>query len=329
MSTTIAATAALAVALLAAPAAAQTIDQLRDAVRDAVASTRITLFLATLHDLAVDGEVAAGHLKVDGENGGPGLGITSLSVPWRKDLFTDEPDGLGGLHVEATVGYADARLDLDDLWSGQLPGLETRVITEYEAIGVDLGAGPNVDLGGGYTVQPLAHLALSYVDNDATYIGPGAGVTQAITSGILFDWDGIYGAYGMSVAMRRAPLRLGDIEVRPLLRYDLRHIVDLDVDDRALEADDTTNWITLRADLEGPIGGDPDARLRWLADVGYRRWFAGAADTLGFDDFVEFGAGIAWRAADALPLLSDLRLGGAVQVGDDVLGWSFGLSASF
>ncbi len=316
----------LAATLAVAHAACgQTLDQLRDEVSKAASSARYSLFVASIGSLVRDGEMSGGRLTVDSE---PQLKVTDMTLPYRDDFFRDG-DG-PWLRVEATLGYADVEARFPDLWSGTLVGLETEVKARYEAFVFDCGAGPSLPLGGGVLLCPMLHAGVSYLRSDADYRGPGAPLTQALTQGILFDWEGTYGSVGGSAALRSDPQQAFGVEWSPQLRYDLRRTEGLEVEDPALDADDTTQWMTARVDATAPLGWKfADAPLSWMAGFGYRRWLGDAAGQLQFDDFYEATLGLTTGGEDALPLVEAVRFSASLLFGDDVSGWSVGFGVSF
>jgi hypothetical protein len=303
---------------------AQTLDDLRQSVRDVTRRMHYATYATALSDMAADGELSGGHLRIDGR---PDTELSLMALPWRRKV--DPERGLQP-HAEVTVGYSNARLRFDDVWDGAAAGLETEVHTHYEAFAGDVGLGVSAPLGRGILVEPLAHVGVSYVRNQAYFGGVGSAFTDQLTRGILFNWDGWFGAVGGSLALKRPGLKIGDAEVSAQLRYDLRYSEAIAVDESALDVGDTLDWALARVDASMPaswhIAGQS---VTWLGDIGYRRLLGGAADALGFDDFFELSVGLRVGTGDLVPGVSALQLSGAVMIGEDVTGWSFGLSARF
>lgn len=315
----------LGATLLTTALTGQSLGQLRDEIRRLAEESRYAVTIATLGDIAVDGELSGGSLDIEGS---PGVSLTFFSLPWRNELDA-ETSGVH-LRLEGTLGYSTARIDIPDFWSGQLPGLQTRVTTNYRTFGCDGGAGPSIPLGAGLRLEPLGHAGLAYVENETRYTGPGAALTRALADGILFNWDGVYATYGGSIALRRAELPWGEVVMQPVVRYDLRVTEGIAVDDPALDGGDTTQWFTARFDLRGPTGWRVlDRDLTWHADLGYRWWIGTAGDVFGFDNYFEVGGGLSWDAKDLLPGTSSLRIGGALLLAHDAWGWSLGASVDF
>lgn len=311
--------------LLPAPLLAQTIDQIRDELRRAASADRYSVLAAALGSLTRDGEMSGGSFDVDST---PEAELSRVALPLQANWFGPR-DG-DSMRVEAAVGYSDLHLSIPDLWSGSLPGQETRVETDYRAFTADLGFGPSLALGRGFTAEALAHFGISYLENDADYSGPGAALTSSIVDGILFEWDGWYGVYGGSCALRQWDWKLGETAVVPLLRYDLRQTVDLAVDDAAQEVDASTQWMTLRCDTRTPLGlAIAGEELHGLLGVGYRRFLGTSEKALGFADFYELTVGVDASAKPVLPLLGTVRVTASLLFGEDVRGWTVGGSASF
>ncbi|MEY4831585.1 MAG: hypothetical protein RLZZ562_3381 [Planctomycetota bacterium] len=304
---------------------AQTIDQVREAVREAASAGRYSLFVASVGSLVRDGEMSGGRLEIDTE---PKLRVTDATLPYRKDFFRDGDDPW--LRIEATLGYATVEARFPDLWSGSLPQIATSIDARYEAFVADVGVGPCFAVGSGIVVSPLVHLGCSRISNEAEFDGPGAAFTQSITEGILFDWAGIYGSFGSSLAVRAESEKWMGAEWSPQVRYDIRRTEGLDVDDPAIDADDTTQWITTRVDGKTPLGIDAlGAPLHAMFGAGYRRWLGEAVGQLGFDDFYELTLGVGADDGEALPIVESVRFSCSYLFGDDVQGWSIGFGVTF
>jgi hypothetical protein len=302
-----------------------TLEELRDELRDSARHSRYTAFVATVADLAVDGQLSGGKLRVDNE---PDYKITTLSLPWRGDFLRS--DAGHALHVEATLGYARATVDTDDLSGAGVPEFQTSISSTYETVGLDVGVGPSIRLPDGGQLEAMWHSSLVYARNETHFAGYDAALLDPLTRGILFNWDGIYSTYGGSLALRSKPSMFDDLRVRPLLRYDVRVTEGLAVDDPALDASDTIHWATIRVDVEGALPIEVnDKPIGWQTDVGYRYLFGDSNETLGFRDYWEVGFGLNMNIDPQLPLLDKLNFAGAIQFGDNVFGWSIGLTVSF
>lgn len=302
------------------------IDQARASAGQAANAARYPLFLSVMSDFGEDSRMSFGKLKL---NGTPDTSLTSFVVPWRHDFALK--DTKHALHIEATAGYVSARLDDPDLWGGNAPGFQTRTTSRTTSYAVDVGIGPSLRLPDEGVFQPLLHLGLAHIENDTNFDGPGAAVTRTLTDGTLFNWDGLYGFCGASLALRPKYTMFNHIRATPLLRYDVRVTDGLDVDDDSLDTDDTTQWATLRVDFMGPTNLKiDDSAIRWHADVGYRYLFGETIDVMGFDDLYELTLGL--ESVDAEDMDADvgqILLTAGMQFADDTLGWTLGLAIRF
>lgn len=103
----------------------------------------------------------------------------------------------------------------------------------------------------------------------------------------------------------------------------------LEADDPAQSATTTKPWAVARLDATGSTGlRILDKPAVWGARLAYEHFLDDTGDLLGFDDDFELGASVAWKPEGAVPLFSAPRLRGGWIGGDDVRGFTFGLSAS-
>jgi hypothetical protein len=310
--------------LMLAPvaAAAQTLDDLRATVREIARTDRYPLYVATFLGLTDETELSGGNFRIDGD---PSTDLSVLNLPLRREIAPDA--GWPGLLLEATFGYASARLDFADIWYGAAPAIATRVTVDFEAFGGFAGVGPVVPLGGGWDVAPLAVGGIAHVDSDARYEGAGATVAAALFDGILFNWEATYAIYGGSLLLRHAGWQWGATKLVPHVRYDLRRMDPLEVDDPAQDDSSTVQWLVGRLGCEGPTGWQVrGGSVDWLASIGFKAFDEESATALGFGEYLELGAGLRWGGGDLLPNWSQWQLTGAVFLGDDLTGWTLGVS---
>lgn len=301
----------------------QSFEAARDQLRGNLRSSSFSSLTATLADFAADGQLSLGTLHPDGA----GADWSLFALPWRRDLPL--ADGLPALRVEASFGYSLARYRVDDLWGGQAPGLETGLRTRFESFAGDLGAGPVLELPQQFRLVPQVHVGAAQIENTAYYGGPGAPVTAPLLDGLLFNWDQTNLSYGASGALDYRGWHGEQGGWLPTLRYDVRNSEPVLVDDPALDVSTTEQWVTAQLVGTGLLDAASADGWQWQLDVGYRRLLGDSAEPLGFEDFFEFGAGLRWPAPLGLAALDALTLHGAVQVGEDVRGWSFGVGVNF
>lgn len=321
-----AALACSAVLAVSGMAMGQSLGELRDRLGAAISASRYTLLPITLIELAEESELSGTSMNVDDS---PSIELSSLGQPWRT-AFTPFRGG-PPFQFLAVAGMATANVDFPDVWSGSLPGAETRVETRYRAFGVDAGLGPRIELfDSGFAIEALAHLGLAQVSNDADYSGPGAAVTELLLDDIVFGWSGLVATWGGSVALRTRTLELGALDARLLARYDRRYSQTAQGDSPAMDGVGRADWLSLRGDLEGDLPWSiGDRRLRWLAEAGYRRLLGDAAELFGYEEFFELGGGVRLPLPDGFPVIGGIEARATVLMGPDVSGWSVGVSMSF
>lgn len=302
---------------------AQTLDELRDQVRASTRQAHMNAFLAGFVDQAENLELSSGRLDVDGEGG---MELTTINLPVQRDLPLAD---LGTeLHIEGSLSWFSARVRHEDIWSGAVPGGETSLRTRWQGGSAYLGVGPRLALANQLHLSPLLSGALAYTENVAYYGGPGAAGSATLLDGILFNWHSTSAAIGGALRLDHE-LPVGDSHrLSSLARYDLRRFQGFHATDSAQEEPETLHRLLLRTALAGPTGATLLERpLDWNAHVAWSRFLGENDDALGFRDYFEIGAGVAMPVTVGGTTL--LTLSGAVMIGEDVSGWSFGGSLAF
>ncbi|HEX5052987.1 MAG TPA: hypothetical protein VFZ65_14530 [Planctomycetota bacterium] len=313
------------VLVLAAAAPCQLLDDLRDAVREAARSTRFALSTATFVGLTEESLLSGGRFRIDGT---PSSDLSVLTLPLQREL--DLGERLPHLLVEGTLGYASSRQDFANIWDGLSPAFATRMVARFEALGGFVGAGPLLPIGDGWQVAVLGVGGVAYVDTNARYEGPGAAFSAAVLDGIAVNWDATYAIYGGGLLLRNEGWRWGSTAVTPQLRYDLRRVDPIRVDDVVQDEANTVQWLAAQVGFEGSTGWSISGReVQWTSSLGGKVFDHAAAQVLGVGGYGEVGAGLRWRAEQMLPGLSHVELRGALFYGDGIQGWTLGLSVSF
>lgn len=304
---------------------AQTLDDLRAQVRDSVGIARQAAFLAGVIDLAESPQLAAGSLTI---TPGTDLDVDTWKLPWM-DRFAIAGTSTE-VRVEAGLGYVVGRSSLADLWSGTLQGGETEVHTRWEGLSGYLGAGPAFALAPDLRLSPIVDVSLSYLENRTRYGGPGADFTAALFDGILFNWHATSYAVGAAAVLEHEVHLAADTSLSSLVRYDVRWFDGIRSTDPAQDVEDDLQRITLRTEFAAPTGLRLfDGPLRWNSHVGYARFLGLPTSVLGFLDYFEIGAGLETVVPVGGTPFRTMRLSGALLVGEDVHGWSLGMSVAF
>lgn len=314
-------------ALLGATAAlqAQDLATFRNRLRDDLSATNFAQSLLGLVVFADELELGSATYQIDDESS---TDVKTYGLPFHatSDLWGGERPRL---YVEGAIGYAEARQGSSDAYSGQLPGLETSIDTKWRTYGALLGVGLQFRPLDDLTIAPILHLALSRLENETRYGGPGAAVTAALTDGIAFNWEAWTVGYGGAV---RADWqrRLGERHRLEVVgRYDLRWTDTFAADDAAQEFLARSQLLTARADLIGPAGFDLfEKPVEWQLTSAYRAFLEG--DLFGVDAYAQVGASLLVSTGDkSIPGTSGFALGGSFLFGEDLTGWEFGVRILF
>ena len=301
-----------------------TLEDLRAELSAAVAAERYPAFLAALIGLNSESQLSSARLEDDGDLA---TDFEVYSYPWRRD-FEDGPWGRRW-QVEATAGFTLAEWSARNALAASGAQNAVDIDSRFRVFGLTFGAGPVLEVGEGWELRPSVELGLSYVDNRARYAGPGAAALSALADGILFNWNATYALYGASVTAQREPWIWRELRFQPTLRVDARVSDALAADDAAQESTTTTGWSVAALDVSGDAGFTiAGGRVEWGGRLGYKRLFEEAGELIGFHDYFELGGRLELNTRGVLPLLSHLGLSAAVIVGEDVDGWTAGLSAS-
>lgn len=272
---------------------------------------------AGLLGVTLSEEISGVTVRVDNGAGADDTHLRTFHLPWSDEL---ELEGLPGiLHFEAAAGLLLA----DDFQSFDTASGVATIRQDWTVAGVQLGAGWGFPLGARWSLRPGATLALAYLDNDARYNAAGALELAPQIDGILVNWDGWALSPSANLTLERerdpAALSLG-VEAR----YALSATHVFAATSTTQEGSDTSRALAARVALGAPLDVAADGGIRSAWDV-----YAGGLqlgdverEALGFDGFLELGAG--WLFD--LERLPPLRLGLGWIVGEDVRGYTLGLS---
>lgn len=307
-----------------ASANAQTLDDVRDRLSAGLRETAFARSLTGLVQLTEELEFSGAQYTLDDDHN---TRLTTYALPFHTDLEVLGPDG-PELHVEGSLGYAEAKQRVTDLYDGGLPGSETAVSLRWRTYGAIVGAGLRFDITDDLAVTPLVDFGVIELENKARYSGPGAAGSAAVFDGIAFNWDATALTFGTGLRTDWTKPLDDEHTLELIGRYDLRWTDTVSVDDPAQEFSSDSQMLTLRADVTGPTGWEPWGQpLGWRATTGYRHFFD--EELFDTDDYFEIGGSLELGTGDGLPFAKGLTLAGALIFGDDITGWTLGLGLTF
>lgn len=299
-------------ALLACPAEPRAQETIEEAVKRVLPDLFAGFLGVTLAE-----EISGASLRIDNGSGAEDTQLDTFRLPWSTDL---EFEGLhGALHLSGAAGVL---LGQDSVGLDTPSGFAT-VEEEWTMAGAVFGVGWGFPLDARWTLRPEATLALGYLDNDARYNAAGAIELAPLIDGTLVNWDGwAFGpAANLTLERARDPTCLAfGIEGR----YTLARTHVFEASSSAQEGQDSTRILAARAELGAPLEQAADGAVLSSWDV-----YAGGLqlgdvedEALGFERFLELGVG--WT--QDLPRLPPTRLGAGWIFGEDVRGFTLGLS---
>jgi hypothetical protein len=311
-------------AALAPAAYAQTIESLRDELRQNLRDIHFAQSMVGLVLLSDELELSGARYSFDDPED---TDITVYALPFhaRKEPWgEDRPK----LHIEGTIGWAEARQSVADAYGGQLPGLETALSTKWRTYGALVGGGLEFPIAKDLGVTPLLDLGLARVENRTRYAGPGAATTAALADGIAFNWDAIAFTYGGAVRVDWHRQLGPRHKLEVVSRYDVRWTETVTEDDVAQDFVARSQLITLHGDVTGPLGINMfEQPVDWQLGAAYRAFPEN--DLFGVNQYVQFSGSLLFRTGERLPYGNGFALSGAVMLGEDFHGWTLGFRLLF
>jgi len=307
----------------AAPSQAQTLNDLRAQLAEDLGDLHFAKSFTGLITAADELELSGARYRIDGDID---TKLTVFNLPFQRSFPFAEERFAEALHVEGALGYADANQSVADIYNGAAPGAATSVDTDSLTYAGLIGAGVDLRLGEALTFTPIVNFGVAYLRNETDYGGPGAAFSAALADGIAFNWD----AWAMSAGVAGrldyvAPLS-ETLTLELVGRYDIRWTDTFSTDNSAQDFSTTSQFLTLRADLTGPTGYQVQGNeLNWRTTLGYRAFIEG--DLYDTQHLIQLGGAL--ELTGDLPLDSTLALTAAVFVGDDITGWTVGISVGF
>ncbi|MFO1038857.1 MAG: hypothetical protein U1E45_18610 [Geminicoccaceae bacterium] len=232
-------------------------------------------------------------------------------------------------YAELTLGYAhvDDRRDFDT-------GVgTTRIDANFNDYSALAGLGATIpvlpDLLPEVRLRPILLAGYSRLEGDANVEGPFAAEIDEAARGLITDMHIDTLLLGGAIEAAATFRPTATIEIGAEVRYDHFYADNVAASDGALESSNDFGVLTSRLQVDGPLPLTLFGQgTRWIGFTGYT-WLPDSKDALDFDQFFEVGAGLAVMNADVVRGVSGLSLRGSLILGQDVSGWSLGLSLEF
>lgn len=301
---------------------AQTLADLREQLSRDLSQTHFAKSFVGMVNASNEFELSGANYKLDNDTN---TDLTVFALPFQTEITLYE-HGTPNLYLEGALGYAKATDSIADVFEGAFPAAATSVDadwTTYSAIG---GVGLTFDLTDALTFTPIINLGVARLESSADFAGSGAAFTRALTDGIVFNWDALLMSYGIAGRADYTHPITDEITFEFILRYDLRWSETIRSDNAAQDFATVSQTLTLRADFTGPTDWVLLSRpVDWRGTLGYRNMIEG--DLYDSHHLVQIGGAL--EISSDLPLGSTLGLSAAVFFGDNLTGWSVGLTVGF
>lgn len=319
---------ACAALALPRPAASQglDVDALRELLRVSARATRLGDAFQLLSLIGAAPGISAARFSVDdpaSDYGDYELDVIKLplrhefdAAAWGRPLFTELT--LGWTRADQTLGLA---INSPDVTEADV-GIDT--LTALAGVGVSFPVSESL------VIRPIANLGYSRITDDATTRGPDAALLEEAAQGILFDVEIESLLYGAALELEYANSFANDVSMDARIRY--QHLWDevQSASDPALESSQDFGAFTARVEADGPTSARAFGRdLRWIGFSSVT-WLPGdQTDDLGFDWFAELGGGIELVDREVVRGVEGVSLRGSVLAGNNVTGWTLGVSLEF
>jgi hypothetical protein len=270
---------------------------------------------AGLNALTLSEELSAASLRIRNDGPSDDTRLDTFRAPWSTHFdFGGRPDGL---RFDAVLGAMRAR----DVFRVDTPSGLATVRYRWSLLGLELRAGLEQPLPGGFRLRPMLAGGLTWLENEAEY-NPAAEVELApLIEGRFVNWDGWASSLATGLALEH-PRDRARLDWSFEARGALTHVHVFEASSSFQEGSDASRLALLRTELGAPLGGPASVLTAWDLALAGIRLDGIDVDALGFDSFLELGGGLEFRLSRRFPRL---RLGLAWLVGEDVRGYSFGL----
>lgn len=281
-------------------------------------SNAIPDLLTSLFAISLTDGVSTGSFRIEsGSENSSDTRLSTLHVPYRHEF--DVGSSLGTLELSAIAGalWADDEVQFD------LDRGRAEISEDWLSIGGQVGAAWKFPLAPCWTLSPGVGLGLLYTQNDARYNAVAAEVFQPALDGRLVNFEAWATVASLSLTLEKERVH-GELDWGLVARGTAARTDVFSGTSDFQEGADEGQVLVARAELGGPTGWNFSAdSVDWDAFAGWVALYDVDRDVLGFDSFAQLGGGLTLRPIDALPRV---QFGGAWIVGEDITGWSLGLS---
>ena len=320
----------LAVLVLSRGAEAQSIideKTLRRGLEDAAERSNLGQAFQALSIFNVTPGISAATFYVGDEEGGDDKIESYKFSPSR----TFEPVLGVRPYVEGTVGYLVGKQEVAATLS---TAGETTSDIDIRTIAFLGGAGVEFDVFEGTVIRPIFLAGYSRIWDSSKTRGPDSQTLDRAGKGIIFDaWLNtalVGGAIELEHVGHFDPQT--DINYVANVRYDQLYANSFSASNAVLEGSSTFGVLTAKAEFNGPVWGVSllDRELRWIGFAS-NTYLPGddESDALGFSYFFEVGGGLELVDRDVIKGLDGLSVRSSALFGDNVYGWTAGLSLEF
>ena len=303
-------------------------DILREGFRDAVKESKLSSGLQSLSIFSVTPGISAAIFYPDTEQTVNDFKISTYKLP----LFYSFEPVFAGIrpYTELTLSYV--HVDEKDNFD-IVPGQPTKLNGDIDAYSGLGGIGATIPLNQDFSLRPIVLAGYSRTDIDGTFSGPFSEELETASTNLTRNADTNALLLGGAFQIIFQKYFENRIEISTNVRYDYLYARTFEASDRVLESADDFSILTSHAEISGPTPLTFFGReTRWIAFLG-NTYLPGEQDNresgIGFDYFFEIGGGAAIIDPDMVEGIAGLSLRGSVIVGEDVNGWSLGLSLEF
>ena len=303
-------------------------DIFRQSFREGAKESKLASGLQSLSIFSVTPGISAAVFHPDTEDSANDSEIQTYKIPFYYDF---EPFYAGVRpYTELTLSYVHVdEKDNFEVVPGQPSKLDAD-IDSYSALG---GIGVTIPLYRDFSLRPILLAGYSRTDIDGTFRGPFSEELETASTNLIRNADTNAWLLGGALQLNLKKYFENRIEILTNVRYDYLYARTFAASDPVLESTDDFSILTSSAEISGPTPLTVFGReTRWIAFLG-NTYLPGEKDNresgIGFDYFFEIGGGAAVIDPSIIKGIAGLGLRGSLIVGEDVHGWSLGLSLEF